>query len=392
MAEQQISDGRYRLSLWTAEFVDSLTERRYRQYVQHTVARYLRNALAVWASLWMAFALSDYQQFGLSEEFFEGLVIRGFLAALIGAGAVAIYRWPRLAPSGVVVTPLELLGFTLFFFYYFVSPTAVLPWIVGLTMTMIIGLFVLLPNRMVLSALVAVYAILGTMLSVAAVTPETTALRMAVLGLMLVTPAVTGLFAAYRFEAIRRREFAALEQAQAEIAQRRILEQELQRQASTDPLTGAYNRREYERRFDQEARRARRHERPLSVCVLDLDHFKHVNDTYGHNAGDAALVLTADICRAELRDSDILGRLGGEEFVIILPETDADDAAQVAERLRCQLERADVVACQQRFRLTATFGITQLTGRDRSINDLVLRADTALYEGKRSGRNQVRAA
>ncbi|MBA1147089.1 diguanylate cyclase [Ectothiorhodospiraceae bacterium WFHF3C12] len=391
MAETEINP-RYQLSLWTAEFIDPLTERRYRQYVEPTVARYLRNALLIWASLWMAFALTDLYQFGLSETFVEALVVRGILAGLIALGGALVSRRPRLATAGVVVTPLEALGFTLFFLFYFVTPAEDIPWIVGLTMVMIIGLFVLLPNRLVLSAGVAVYAMAGTLLSVAAVTPDTTWSGMTVLALILMVPVVSGLFAAYRFEAVRRREFAALERAQAEIEQRRALEKELQRQAATDPLTGACNRREYERRFEQEVHRARRHDRPLAICVLDLDHFKHVNDTYGHNAGDAALVLTADICRAELRESDILGRLGGEEFVVILPETTAAAAAHVAERLRVQLERTDVVASQQRFRLTATFGVTQLAEGDRSINDLVLRADEALYEGKRTGRNQVRAA
>lgn len=391
MAESE-SNGQYRLSLWTAEFIDPLTERRYRQYVEPTMARYLRNALLVWASLWMAFALSDLYQFGATEKLVEALIVRAVLAGFIALGALLVSRRPRLATSGVVVTPLEVFGFSLFFLFYFVTPPEDMAWIVGLTMVMIMGLFVLLPNRLILSMGVAVYAMAGTMASVAAVTPETTVLGMTTLGLILSVPAVTGLFGAYRFEAIRRREFVALELAQAEIEQRRRLEQELQRQASTDPLTHACNRREYERRFDREVQRARRHDRPLAICVLDLDHFKHVNDTYGHNAGDAALVLTADICRAELRESDVLGRLGGEEFVVILPETTADAAAYVAERLRIQLERADVLACQQRFRLTATFGVTELTARDRGINDLILRADEALYEGKRAGRNQVCAA
>lgn len=386
------ADPRYALSALRGEFRDPLTERRYRAHVKASMAGYVRNALIVWATLWMAFLLSDYLQFGLSEAFVEALVLRVFLGSLLLLGAFLVHRWPGLAPSGIVVTPLELIGFSLFFLLYFVSPLEDLPWIVAVTMVMLIGLFVLLPNRLLLSALVAVYAIGGTMLSVWAVVPETTALRMTVLGLMLLLPSVSGLFTAYRFEAVRRREFAALERAQAELEQRRILEQELQRQASTDPLTGACNRREYERLFEQEARRARRHGRPLAVCVLDLDHFKHVNDTYGHNAGDAALVLTAEICRAGMRDSDILGRLGGEEFVLILPETTAADAASVAERLRAQLERTDVVACQQRFRLTGTFGVTALSERDQGISDLVLRADEALYEGKRAGRNQVCAA
>nr|WP_247739941.1 GGDEF domain-containing protein [Endozoicomonas sp. G2_2] len=198
--------------------------------------------------------------------------------------------------------------------------------------------------------------------------------------------------ASYRFEIVRRGEFAALEQAEAEIERRRALESELRRQARTDPLTGASNRRDYEALFAQESRRARRYGRPLSVCVLDVDHFKHVNDTYGHGAGDTALIHVADICRTEMRGADLLGRIGGEEFLLILPETSRDDAVEFAERLRLRLGAATIQTGAHVFQITVTLGVTALTASDQDITDLIHRADGALYAGKDGGRNQVRWA
>ena len=129
----------------------------------------------------------------------------------------------------------------------------------------------------------------------------------------------------------------------------------------------------------------------MSMLVLDLDHFKQVNDTYGHGAGDVALQKIADICRQQLRQVDIIGRLGGEEFVILLPDTNLSDAIIVSERLRQGIENEEIVAGRTRFSLTATIGAAELTEHDSGIQDLVRRADAALYQGKHAGRNRVEA-
>jgi diguanylate cyclase (GGDEF)-like protein len=184
----------------------------------------------------------------------------------------------------------------------------------------------------------------------------------------------------------------ALEQAEAEIERRAALEAQLQDQARTDPLTGACNRRAYASAAEREMRTARFSGQPLSFVMLDLDHFKRVNDTYGHAAGDAALVSAANLCRSALREADIFGRLGGEEFLFILPATDTTQAQDIAESIRGRIASTDIVSGPHRFRLTATLAATQFNANDHDLDDVLRRADAMLYEGKSAGRDRVQAA
>mgnify|MGYP001809990836 CR=1 FL=1 len=161
---------------------------------------------------------------------------------------------------------------------------------------------------------------------------------------------------------------------------------ELRRMASSDPLTGLPNRRCLVERGADEARRARRYRRPLAVAVIDLDHFKAVNDAFGHAAGDEALLETARVCRTALRDVDLFARLGGEEFVALLPETGPAEALAAAERLRAAIALIGVAASDRR--LTASVGVACLQDGE-SFDFLLARADEAMYRAKKAGRNRV---
>jgi diguanylate cyclase (GGDEF)-like protein len=141
--------------------------------------------------------------------------------------------------------------------------------------------------------------------------------------------------------------------------------------------------------FGHEIERARRMNTALSICIVDLDHFKRVNDTYGHGVGDDVLRRTAAICRKNLRTVDIIGRLGGEEFIFLLPETTIDQAVVIGNRLLEALSTTDIDAGVTTIRITATIGISQLLPGDQDFNTLIQRADTALYRGKVAGRNRV---
>jgi diguanylate cyclase (GGDEF)-like protein len=165
----------------------------------------------------------------------------------------------------------------------------------------------------------------------------------------------------------------------------------LQALSTTDPLTGLPNHRTLHRAVDQELERARRYSRPCSLLVLDVDHFKALNDTYGHPAGDAALREFSQVVRRTLRGIDLVGRWGGEEFLAVLPETDGPLALETAERVR------DAVAGHTfpaggGSHVTCSIGVATYPsdGADRA--ELVAAADRALYAAKRLGRNQVRAA
>ncbi len=170
------------------------------------------------------------------------------------------------------------------------------------------------------------------------------------------------------------------------------MRQEILRLASTDPLTGAANRRcFFERAAEHVSTAARRH-RPLSVLATDLDHFKRINDTYGHAGGDEALKRFAEVMRAGLRPCDVLGRLGGEEFAVILPDTPLAGAVAVAERLRAAVADAEMVSNDRRFSITVSIGAAEWTHGAPSLEKTLALADDALYAAKAGGRNRVERA
>ncbi|MBY6263376.1 diguanylate cyclase [Azospirillum sp. 412522] len=171
--------------------------------------------------------------------------------------------------------------------------------------------------------------------------------------------------------------------------ERRSMEEALRDMASRDPLTGIFNRRSFMDMARAQMARAHRFHEPLSVFVLDVDHFKRINDTFGHATGDDALRMVAAGCQAILREYDILGRLGGEEFVVVLPGATADESRVVAERVRRHLARMPIEAPDGTFRLTASIGIAGLEGANDTLERAIHRADLALYRAKHLGRNRV---
>ena len=160
-----------------------------------------------------------------------------------------------------------------------------------------------------------------------------------------------------------------------------------QQLALTDALTGCFNRRAFELQLERDLRLATRMRQPVSLILLDVDHFKRVNDTHGHDAGDAALRFLADVLRSELRSVDTAARYGGEEFAVILPQASLDGAQIVAERLRARVEETAIPGIGQ---ITASFGIATFPLHAGRPDQLVTVADAALYEAKHGGRNTVR--
>ncbi len=174
-----------------------------------------------------------------------------------------------------------------------------------------------------------------------------------------------------------------------DITERKRLEEDLRAQAATDPLTGVANRRSFETTSRREVERARRYAKPFAVIVLDIDHFKKVNDTYGHDVGDFVLKGLTAIILEKLRVTDVLARLGGEEFAVLLPETDIDAAASLAERLRYAVAHSPVATAKGPLTITVSLGVAQHALNEPAIDAAFKRADEALYEAKHSGRNKV---
>ncbi|MGC8119860.1 diguanylate cyclase [Marinobacter sp. VGCF2001] len=159
--------------------------------------------------------------------------------------------------------------------------------------------------------------------------------------------------------------------------------------AMEDPLTGLHNRRAFFEFGLQLFRRAQRHGHPLTLIMLDLDHFKQINDRYGHQIGDAVLERVAALMKARIRDCDIVARIGGEEFAILLPDTRPELAEELAKRLHSLMPSASVNAGDDTVSPSASFGISALLPRDTKLEDLMSRADTAMYRSKSEGRSRI---
>jgi len=178
---------------------------------------------------------------------------------------------------------------------------------------------------------------------------------------------------------------------ETEVAAREDLAGRLAELAATDDLTGALTRRRLTELIEHERRRCGREGKPLSLTMVDIDHFKRINDRFGHAAGDFALKEFVARLRHELRDSDAIGRMGGEEFAILLPESGLRQSEAVAERLRVAVSARPIHWMEHTFTLTATFGVAEMSGPDDTIDSVLSRADKALYAGKRAGRDRITA-
>lgn len=176
-----------------------------------------------------------------------------------------------------------------------------------------------------------------------------------------------------------------------DVTERRQMEENLKRLASTDPLTDLPNRRVFMEDLSQEWSRVQRFNNlQSSLLMLDIDHFKFINDNYGHAAGDEVLRQFADILKAELRTIDTPGRLGGEEFAILLPGINAANAMTTAERLRKRIEATSVNSINGSIHFTVSIGGTLISTKDKAYEAVLHRADTAMYEAKDAGRNRTK--
>ena len=175
-----------------------------------------------------------------------------------------------------------------------------------------------------------------------------------------------------------------------DVTERKMHSDNLARLLTTDHLTGVTNRAHFFEIAESEVARAQRHDRALSLVMVDADHFKRINDTAGHQAGDDVLKRIADEAKALLRSSDTVARLGGEEFVLMLPSTTTGEAMVVAERLRVAVERARIDTAVGQRKATISLGVASLGDANPTLQDLLAAADRALYDAKRAGRNCVR--
>ncbi len=168
-----------------------------------------------------------------------------------------------------------------------------------------------------------------------------------------------------------------------------VLYQEVERLSRIDPLTDLSNRRSFSTDALRFFQLAIRHQNKLSCAMLDIDFFKKVNDTYGHDFGDKVLIAVAKTCKKQIRNTDLLARFGGEEFCFLFPETDLNGAAVIAERIRHAISKLEFDSKKKRFSVTVSIGLSELMDSSDNVESMLKRSDDSLYKAKESGRNRV---
>ena len=381
--------------LWPlrGEFVDPALEQTFRQSALEQVVPQQQVSLLVWAALLLLFAVPDYLAMGSAPGFWLLAGYRGVIAVLLLAYVTVLQRKPGVAVHNHMLMWLGLLTYPLFFLFYAVRPEARAV-NTGVIMVIQLSMFLFIPSRVRLTLPVALFGVVGASFSYGMVSTADTATKVASF-FLLTMPAVLGYVAALRQQKTERQEFWLRQQLQdanrelqGEVARRVALQVELERQAATDLLTGLPNRRALAERFPIEAARAQRTGEALSLVMFDLDHFKQVNDRYGHAGGDAVLRYVGQLCTRSFRGVDMAARVGGEEFAVLLPGATVQQAGAVMERFLHTLCALDMDIGTQNVRVTATAGVAQQQAGEL-LDALMARADTALYAGKQAGRNRV---
>ena len=367
------------LSPWLAEFTDPSTEAAFRAVELPRNLRELRRSLVVGSALILMFGITDYTTLGLSEAFYWALGMRLVVALTTMAFAFSLSRYPQLVQRQLPLNLLIALICTMIIALVPLRPDTVGTQHTALIVASIL-LYLYIPNRLISQLIASLYLAIGFIAASAFFAPELGAVRLGAMALLLVMVNVAGFMTSQSLGRLRREQFTTL------MAQRETNLQ-LQQMAETDDLTGLFNRRHFMELAEAAHRQCRERAQPMAVCMLDLDHFKTINDQLGHAAGDRVLQRVADVCLKALRSADLIGRFGGEEFIVALPEADIYEARQIAERL-CR--SVDAIRFQDTtVDLSITCGVAEVYAHEGNLEPALTRADNALYRGKTAGRNTV---
>lgn len=379
---------------WRCEFRDTAREALFRRTMQAHDACQMRHALVAASVLFLAFSLTDYSLLGSSTTFLMLLAMRAAVAASFLLLALAVWRRPSLAQAPLPINLVCLFAVSGLLLTIPLRPDGVMTNLASIVAASM-ALYLFIPNRVPWMLASNAYLIGGFLASVTLLSPLPTGILVNSLLLLGFVNLLCWLTVS-RIHRLQRAQFASLieersinRRLEEEIEERNQLEKRLRQVARTDELTGTTNRRRFFELAEQERRRAHRDGTPLSLCMVDIDYFKAINDVHGHAIGDLALTVVAARCQSVLRESDIFGRYGGEEFVIALPLANLITAREIAERLREAVCRQPLEIKGMYLDITVTAGVSRVGDGETSLDPGLLRADRALYAGKERGRNCV---
>lgn len=378
--------------MWTAVINNLYTQlpvglySKYRQYYLAADVRQAALGILCVALPILAFGFCDYLLFGFTRQFYVLLALR---AGLLVITALAVFlvlpavRKPAQFDRLMLIYGLVFTGASI---YIGAAMTASYAYyaLVNLLVLMVIYLF--FPVGLSMKIGLAAALSLGDLLALGVLQAMAGLPAWNVILVSYLVVNAAGFICASRAEYYRRRQFLDNQEEYN-------LRAELTRLASVDEMTGIWNRRKFMELAEGEADRYTRYERPFSLMMLDLDEFKTVNDRFGHFSGDFALKQFTGVVRGQIRGTDIFGRLGGEEFGIVLPETSLADAMVLGERICRAVREHDIkVGDSSAIRLTVSIGVAEACPGHNSLDDVMSLADTALYRAKGQGRDCMVAA
>jgi diguanylate cyclase (GGDEF)-like protein len=353
----------------------------YRAHYLKEDARQTSIAIAIWLIPLLLFGLTDYSYFGSNPQLALSLVIRIALfifslytiSALLKVTTVRNYdfiflRWAAFAVVAVL--------------YFNYSWASRVPLNGAITVLILISAYMAFPTSLLVRLALPIALSVGNLALHWTIAESVNPYSRFSMFVAIIMANILGIIFSTALEFHRRTEFKArLEEAR--------FKEELSRLASIDALTGIYNRRKLMQLATEEFERFHSGNQPFSVLMIDIDHFKELNDSYGHGAGDLILVNFAAYIADNIQKDYIWGRLGGDEFLLVLPNIDRKQAIGIAEKFRHGLHKKSVNWQGEQLSISITIGLTETTRQDHSLDDVLKRADKALYSAKRSGRNRT---
>jgi diguanylate cyclase (GGDEF)-like protein len=355
-------------------------EATYRQHFLQSDTTQIRQIIPFYGlGLWL-FAVVDFQLYGWSITFLLFVMVR----VIITFGLWWFNRFlqtvqtPKDLDKWLLLLGLVVLGFAVIVNYtrsvgsYYNASISVL---------LVVVAYLMIPNRLLYRFMLTLTFSVGEVLIYFMLRGGINAAEVRTNMVALLLANLIGFVLSVRLYTFRRQQFKAQHDET-------LARAEIERLAQTDTLTGIANRRRFLELADQELLRFKRKQHDFSLLYLDIDHFKRINDTYGHGTGDLVLQKFAALVSTQIRGLDIFGRLGGEEFALLLPETSLEAAKEVAERIRLACQNMELNANSKKLEITVSSGFTISHSADSSMDEILHRADLGLYQAKQAGRNR----